>query len=184
MTTALIVIAVIAVIILLWYISTRNKFVRLGTACDEAFSTVDIYLKKRYDLIPNLVETVKGYTKHESETLERVIKARNSAMTATGDAKIAAENELQGTLKSLFALTEAYPELKADTSFLNLQTQLNAIEQDLSQARKYFNGTVKSYNIYLQSFPSSIVASTMKLEKRSFFEVADPVERENVRVSF
>ena len=185
-TWAIILIIAAAVIIIgiIWYISTKNKFVKLGTACDEGFSTIDVYLKKRYDLIPNLVETVKGYAKHESATLENVIKARNAAVSATGDAKVEAENQLQGTLKSLFALAESYPDLKADSQFLNLQNQLHAIEQDLSQARKYYNATVKSYNVYLQMFPSSIVASLMKLEKRAFFEVSDPSERQNVKVSF
>lgn len=183
------VILIIALVVLLviagvaWWIGTRNKFVRLEEACDESLSGIDIYLKKRYDLIPNLVETVKGYAKHESQTLENVIKARNAAMTATGDAKVQAENQLSGTLKSLFALSEAYPSLKADTQFLSLQNQLQAIEGELSQSRKYYNGTVKKFNTEIRLFPASIVANAMKLEKRAFF-TADETERQNVKVQF
>ncbi len=177
------VVVILVVIVVSWWISTRNKFVRLEISCDESLSGIDVYLKKRYDLIPNIVETVKGYAKHESATLENVIKARNAAMTATGDAKVQAENQLSGTLKSLFALSEAYPALKADTQFLNLQNQLQSIETDLSQARKYYNGTVKQYNTSIRMFPASIVAGSMHLEKRAFFEV-DEAERQNVKVQF
>ena len=179
----IIVIVLLVVIVVAWWISTRNKFVRLEVACDESLSGIDVYLKKRYDLIPNLVETVKGYAKHESQTLENVIKARNAAMSASGDAKVQAENQLSGTLKSLFALSEAYPQLKADSQFLALQSQLQSIETDLSQARKYYNGTVKKYNTDIRLFPGSIVAGSMHLEKRAFFEV-DETERQNVKVQF
>lgn len=179
----LVIIAVVIVAIIGWIISTRNKFVQLTTVCDESLSGIDIYLKKRYDLIPNLVETVKGYAKHESDTFEKVVKARNAAMSATGDAKVEAENALSGTLKTLFALTEAYPELKADTHFLALQNQLKEIETDLAQARKYYNGTIKKYNAQIQMFPANIVAKCMKLEKRAFF-AADESEKQNVKVQF
>lgn len=178
-----VVVVLLIVIIAAWWISTRNKFVRLEVSCDESLSGIDVYLKKRYDLIPNLVETVKGYAKHESETLENVIKARNAAMTATGDAKVQAENQLSGTLKTLFALSEAYPDLKADSQFINLQNQLQSVETDLSQARKYYNGTVKKYNTEIRLFPGSIVAGSMRLEQRAFFEV-DEAERANVKVQF
>ena len=163
------VVVILVVIVVSWWISTRNKFVRLEISCDESLSGIDVYLKKRYDLIPNIVETVKGYAKHESATLENVIKARNAAMTATGDAKVQAENQLSGTLKSLFALSEAYPALKADTQFLNLQNQLQSIETDLSQARKYYNGTVKQYNtsILSQAVCTWKSAPSLKWTKRS-----------------
>lgn len=180
---AIIVVVLLVVIVVAWWISARNKFVRLEVSCDESLSGIDVYLKKRYDLIPNLVETVKGYAKHESETLENVIKARNAAMSASGDAKVNAENQLSGTLKSLFALSEAYPQLKADSQFLALQSQLKSIETDLSQARKYYNGTVKKYNTEIRLFPGSIVAGKMRLEKRAFFEADEP-ERQNVKVRF
>ena len=182
----LIIVAVILLVVIIavaWWISVRNKFVRLEVSCDESLSGIDVYLKKRYDLIPNLVETVKGYAKHEGETLENVIRARNAAMTATGDAKVQAENQLTGTLKSLFALSEAYPALKADSQFINLQNQLQSIETDLSQARKYYNGTVKKYNTEIRIFPANIVAKSMKLEQRAFFEVEE-TERQNVKVQF
>ena len=179
----IILVIAIVLILVIWYITTRNKFVTLENTCEESFSGIDIYLKKRYDLIPNLVETVKGYTKHEQETLEKVISARNAAMTATGNEKVEAENALSGTLKSLFALSEAYPDLKADTHFLELQKQLKEIETDLSQARKYYNGTAKAFNIYLQRFPSNLVGNGMKLTAKKYFE-AGSEERANVKVQF
>ena len=124
-------------IFLLVYMGMYNKLQRLKNLTEEGWATIDVQLKKRYDLIPNLVETVKGYAKHESETLEKVIAARNAAMTATGNEKMAAENVLTGTLKSLFALQEAYPQLKANTNFTDLQSQLSRIETELASARRY-----------------------------------------------
>ncbi len=157
----------------------------LDTACDEAWSTIDIYLKKRYDLIPNLVETVKGYTKHESETLERVIAARNVAVSATNpNEKIAADNALTGTLRQVYSLKEHYPDLKASTQFISLQKQLQEIESELSQSRKFYNGKCKAYNTKLRTFPSNLVASSMHLEKRFYFELDSEQERQNVKVSF
>ncbi len=183
-----IVVAAVVVVLLIavagWYISCRNSFVTLRNRAEEAWATVDVQLKKRYDLIPNLVATVKGYAKHESETLERVIAARNLAMTSTGDAKLAAENALSGTLKSLFALTESYPELKANANFMDLQRQLQHIEEELASARRYYNGVVKTFNTKLDLFPSNIVARRMGLEKRSYFELESEEERRNVKVEF
>lgn len=166
------------------WISLRNRLVRLKNIVDEGWSTIDVQLKKRYDLIPNLVETVKGYASHESSTLEAVIAARNAAMTATGDAKMEAENALTGTLKSLFALSEAYPSLKANTNFLDLQNQLQAIETEIASARRYYNGTVREYNTKLEVFPSNLVARGMHLEKRNYFELDSAEERKNVKVQF
>ena len=151
---------------------------------EEGWSTIDVQLKKRYDLIPNLVETVKGYAKHESGTLEKVIAARNAAMTASGDAKLAAENALSGTLKSLFALQESYPDLKANTNFIDLQNQLKQIENEIASARRYYNGTVKEFNNKIQMFPSNLVAGMMHLEKRAYFELDSEEERKNVKVQF
>lgn len=176
------VVAVIGIVI--WWISCHNRFVALQNIVEEGWSTIDIQLKKRYDLIPNLVSTVQGYAKHESSTLEAVIRARNAAMTATPEARMEAENVLTGTLKSLFALQEAYPNLKADTGFLDLQRQLTVIENELSAARRYYNGTVKELNIKIDSFPSSIVARRMKLEKRKFFELDAAEERQAPKVTF
>lgn len=179
------VIALIVVIFIIWFIVTRNSFVRLSHGADEAWATIDVYLKKRYDLIPNLVETVKGYTKHESETLENVIKARNMAMGASSpDAKIEAENQLSGCLKTLFALTESYPDLKANSQFMNLQGKLDSIETDLAQSRKFYNAKVKAFNIKCELFPASIVAGCMSLKPRKYFELDSEEERKNVKVSF
>ena len=178
------VVVLLAIAVFCWYINCYNALKSLVNKCDEAWSTIDIQLKKRYDLIPNLVETVKGYAAHESATLEKVIAARNSAIAAQGDEKIAAENALSGTLKSIFALKEAYPDLKANTSFNELQRQLEGVEQELATARRYYNGVIKSYNTKIDVFPSNLVAKRMKLEKRKYFELDDAAERQNVKVSF
>lgn len=179
-----IVAVVLVVFIATWIIATRNGLIALTNNVEEAFSTVDVYLKKRWDLIPNLVETVKGYAAHEKETLMGVIDARNMAMTATTpQEKIQAENALTGTLKSLFALSENYPALRASEQFSMLQSQLTAIENDIAQYRKYYNATVKQYNNKIMFFPSNIIANSMKLEKKPYFETAT-TERENVKVQF
>lgn len=181
-----IVIAIVVIIlgIVIWAISTRNSLIALGNNVEEGFSTIDVYLKKRWDLVPNLVETVKGYASHESETFKKVVEARNAAMNASGaEAKIAAENALSGTLKTLFALQEAYPDLKANAQFSMLQSQLTSIEGDLAQHRKYYNATVKQFNNKIMFFPSNIIANSMHLSKKPFFEV-DESERQNVQVKF
>ena len=182
-----IVVAVVLIVIIIFVavlVGMYNKFVRMRNSCEEAWATIDVYLKKRFDLIPNLVETVKGYAKHESGTLEAVIAARNTAMNA-GNAKdrIAAANALSGTLKTLFAVSEAYPDLKANTNFMDLQNQLKIIESDLAEARKYYNANVKVINTAMQTFPSSIVARFMKLEKFEYYEIEEEA-RQNVKVSF
>lgn len=183
-----IVVAVVVVLLLIgffgWYISVGNTLIRLKNNVEEAWSTIDVYLKKRYDLIPNLVETVKGYTKHESGTLEAVIKARSGAMNASGvEDKMQAENMLSGTLKTLFSLQESYPQLKADSQFMNLQNQLQKLEAEISQSRKYYNGVTKTYNNKIMVFPSSFVARRKNFKKQPYFEAAE-TERENVKVSF
>lgn len=174
----------IAAIALVMVISYYNGFVRLRNQADEAFATMDVYLKKRYDLIPNLVEVVKQYALHEKETLEKVIAARNMAMGSQNmDDRAKNENMLSGTLKSLFALSENYPNLKADTSFLNLQNQLTSLENEISQSRKYYNGAVRALNTKIEMFPSNIVAQITGFKKYSFF-MAEESERENVKVQF
>ena len=178
------ILVLLVIILIAWYISTFNKLQRLKNLVEEGWSTIDVQLKKRYDLIPNLVETVKGYAKHESETLEAVIRARNAAMTASGDGKIAAENMLTGTLKSLFALQEAYPQLKANTTFIDLQNQLKVVETEIASARRYYNGTVKEMNTKIDMFFAGMVARKMKLEKRKYFELDSEEERKAVKVSF
>ena len=174
----------IIIFIVVW-ISLRNKLFRLKNQVEEAWSTIDVQLKKRYDLIPNLVETVKGYAKHESGTLEAVIKARNIAISAkTTDEKINAENALSGTLKSLFKLKEAYPELKANQNFIDLQNQLRNIEDEIASARRYYNAVVREFNTRLEIFPSNIVARRIRLEKQKYFELDSEEERKNVKVQF
>ncbi len=174
----------IIIFIAVW-ISLRNKLFRLKNQVEEAWSTIDVQLKKRYDLIPNLVETVKGYAKHESGTLEAVIKARNIAISAkTTDEKINAENALSGTLKSLFKLKEAYPELKANQNFIDLQNQLRNIEDEIASARRYYNAVVREFNTLLEIFPSNIVARRIRLEKQKYFELDSEEVRKNVKVQF
>jgi LemA protein len=180
----LIIIAALAVLIGIWYAATYNKLVGLKVRVEEAFSTMDVFLKKRYDLVPNLVETVKGYAAHESETLQAVVNARaNAHDSKTIEEKIAGEGELTKALGRLMMLTENYPNLKADSQFLNLQNQLQTLEDDISQARKYYNGVVKSFNTIIMSFPSMFVASISKFEKAVFFNIGEE-ERQNVKVSF
>lgn len=173
------------VIIGLWLILSRNSFVSIKNQVEEAFSTMDVYLKKRYDLIPNLVETVKGYATHESETFTKVTAARTAAMNSTSiDEKIANENALSGTLKSLFAVAEAYPQLQANTNFLDLQQQLKGLEDEIANSRKYYNAVVRTMNTKVESFPSNLIASMFGFKKQPFFEVGSAEERENVQVKF
>ncbi len=177
----LVILAVIA-FIAIWFFATYNKFISVKNQCEEAFSTMDVYLKKRFDLIPNLVNTVKGYAKHEAETLENVVAKRNAAATVAE--QLENENQITGALRQIFALAESYPELKANTNFLDLQNQLKAIEEDIANARKYYNGCVKLFNNLVEKIPSNIVAAICKFQKKDMFEVADAAERENVKVEF
>ena len=180
-----IVIGAVVLIVIIWVIASYNGFVRLKNSIEEAFSTMDVYLKKRYDLIPNLVETVKGYASHEKETFERVMAARNAAASATTvQGRIEGENALQSTLKNLFAVAEAYPDLKANLNFLELQGELRRIEDEIANSRKYYNAVVKTFNTKREVFPSSIIAGMFRFEKRPLFEVGAEQERENVKVQF
>ncbi|MCM1438403.1 MAG: LemA family protein [Roseburia sp.] len=175
----------IVIILVCWGISARNNFVRMKNGCEEAFSTIDIYLKKRYDLIPNLVETVKGYAKHESETLERVVAARNRAASASTTAeKIEADANVSNAIKSINMVAERYPELKANANFIDLSNQLKSIETQLADQRRYYNATVKKFNTEKDIFPKSVIASMMHLEKLPYFELESPAERQNVQVKF
>ncbi|MFW5649142.1 MAG: LemA family protein [Candidatus Alkaliphilus sp. MAG34] len=183
MTIFLIVIAFIVLLLITLAIS-YNGFVKLRNQSDEAFSTMDIFLKKRYDMIPNLVEIVKQYAIHERETLERVIQARSMAMGAqTFEERTQNENVLSGALKSLFAVSESYPQLKADGNFLNLQNQLIALEDDISQSRKYYNGVIKVMNNKVEMFPSNLYAAILGFRRYPYFMV-DDYERQNVQVRF
>lgn len=162
-----------------------NSLIQLKVLVDEAWSGIDVQLKKRFDLIPNLVETVKGYAKHEQETFERVTALRTSMMSAGSPAELGKyEGEFRGALKSLFAVAENYPELKANENFQSLQASLQQIEDSLESARRYYNGTVRNYNIKIAQFPNNIFAGILKFGKREFFEVSSEAERENVKVSF
>ncbi len=186
--TGLIVAAVIILLILIvvvMFVSYYNKFVKMRTDVEEGFSTMDVYLKKRYDIIPNLVNVVKGYAKHEKETLTNVIAARNMAVAATTtDEKVRSENMLAGTLKSLFAVSEQYPNLKADKQFLDLQQQLTALEADIANSRKFYNARVKTYNNAVQVFPGVLFAKMYGHKKAEMFSVDEETERKNVKVEF
>lgn len=179
------VVALVVVIIVLWYIGAYNRFIKMKNNIEEAFAAIEVYLKKRFDLIPNLVETVKGYAAHERQTLENVTAARNNvASSTTTEERLANENVLTNTLRSLFAVSEAYPNLKADTSFLNLQGQLQQVETDLANARKYYNANVKLFNTKLLTFPTNLIARQFKFEKQPMFETSNEAEREAVQVKF
>ena len=182
---ALIVVVVIIVVLVLVTIGMYNGLVKLRNAVEEAFSTMDVYMKKRFDLIPNLVETVKGYAGHEKDTLERVIQARNFAQSAgSPEDRINGDNQLTGALKSLFAISEGYPQLRANENFMDLQRQLQTVEQDIANSRKYYNGTVRMYNTKTEVFPNSLVASMFRFGRKPLYELADAAERENVKVEF
>ena len=177
-------VVLLIVIIVAWWISTRNKFVRLEVSCDESLSGIDVYLKKRYDLIPNLVETVKGYAKHESETLENVIRARNNAASATTTAeKIEADANLSNAIKSFNIVAERYPELKANANFQSLMAELRSIENELANSRKYYNATARMFNDRMMVFPASLIAKPMGFSKLSYVDVSDE-KKENVKVQF
>lgn len=182
------VLIALAVIIAISVIAMYNGLIRLKNRVEEAWSDIDVQLKRRYDLIPNLISTVKGYASHEKETLESVISARNSAMDAkaSGDADSLskAENQLSGTLKSLFALAENYPDLKANTNFLELQTELADTENKIQASRRFYNGNVRDFNTKIQVFPNNVIAGWLKFTSRKFFEVENSEERKNVEVKF
>ena len=175
---------IIVVVVLVVAVGAYNSLVKLREMAEAAWADIDVQLKRRHDLIPNVVETVKGYASHESETLEAVIQARNSAMSAQGPAEqAAAENMLSGALKSIFALAEAYPDLKAAGGFRDLQSTLSEMEQGIAQARRYYNAVVRDYNTKTQAFPSVLIANAFSFRQREFFEVAE-AERAVPKVSF
>ena len=176
----------LALLIVFLLINVFNRFAKNRNLVKDAWSNIDVALKRRYDLIPNLVETVKGYAKHEKSTLEEVVNARNAAMQVPSEdinAKIKAENQLQQTLRSIFALGEAYPDLKANINFLDLQEKLNVIEENLERSRRYYNGSVRENNTYGESFPGVLFIGIFKYQKFDFFET-DAASRENIKVDF
>ncbi len=176
---------VVLAVLIIGVIGIYNTLVRLKVQAENAWADIDVQLKRRYDLIPNVVETVKGYAGHERQTLEAVISARNRAISATGPAeKGQAENVLTGALRQLFALAEAYPQLRAVESFTQLQSQLSQIEDAIQNARRYYNAVVRDFNTRIAQFPSNIIAGLFSFTGREFFELADAAQREAPRVSF
>lgn len=185
MSTILWVVIVIAAVILFWLIAVYNGLIRLKNRTNEAWSDIDVQLKRRYNLIPNLVNTVKGYAKHERELFEKVTQARTAAMGAkTVEEHGKAENMLAGALKTLFAVAENYPALKANENFLELQRELSDTENKIQAARRFYNGNVRDFNIKIQKFPNNLVAGPLGFGKRDFFEIEEAAAREPIKVSF
>lgn len=177
------IIALIVLIAVGFYVlTTYNSFVQLRNKVDEAFSTMDVYLKKRFDQIPNLVSIVKGYAKHEAETLEKVVAMRTGA--STPDEMIEAEKQMTKAIRQVMVTVEAYPDLKANTNFQDLQRQLNVIEEDIANSRRYYNGSVRQYNDKVQMAPSNLVANLFGFTPRKMFEVDSTEERKNVKIEF
>ncbi len=177
----------LAVLFIVWFATIYNGFVALRNRAEEAWADIEVQLKRRYDLIPNLVNTVKGYATHESSAFENVTKARSMAMGATGPTKehAQAENMLSGALKSLFAISEAYPDLKANTNFLALQNELSDTENKIQAARRFYNTNVRDLNIQIESFPSNVIAKMFNFTQKEFFDLADDDAAQNpVEVKF
>lgn len=182
----MLILIIILGVVALWAIGTYNSFVRLRTHTTEAWADIDVQLKRRYDLIPNLIETVKGYASHEQGVFTQVTEARTKAMGATTVAEHnQADNMLTGALKSLFAVSENYPDLKANQNFLELQRELSDTENKIQAARRFYNGNVKALNIRVETIPSNIIAKLAKIEKAEFFQLEEgSEEKENVKVDF
>jgi len=176
---------IVAIVVVGWAVVIYNGLITKKNRVDEAWSDIDVQLKRRYDLIPNLVESVKGYAGHESKVFEQVTLARSAAMSAkTLPEHAAAENQLSATLKSLFAVSEAYPDLKANQNFLDLQNELTDAEDKIQAARRFYNANVRDFNTALQTFPSNLVANAFAFKAREFFELANESERAAPKVSF
>lgn len=179
------VIGIIVIVLVLWVIGAYNSLVRHKIRAEEAWSDIDVQLKRRYDLIPNLVETVKAYAKHEKKVFESVTEARSAAMGAKSlEKKAETENMLSDTLKSLFAVSEAYPELKASDNFKELQAELSDTENKIEAARRFYNSNVRDFNIALTVFPTSIIAGWFKFTAKQLFELENAAEKETPKVSF
>lgn len=182
---AFIIFVGILFLLIVWFVAMYNGLVKGKNLMQEAWSGIDVQLKRRYDLIPNLVETVKGYSQHEKGVFEEVTKLRNQSMNATTvKDKSEAEGALTQSLKTLFAVAEAYPDLKANQNFMELQKSMEGIENELQLARRYFNGTVRNYNISVQAFPSGMVAQMFAFKPGDFFEIGSAAEREAPQVKF
>ncbi len=182
------IVLIIAAIVVLWLVFAYNGFVRRRNRVEEAWSDIDVQLKRRYNLIPNVVETVKGYAKHEKSVFEEVTKARTNAISAESDGKVKkveqAENMLSGALKTLFAVAENYPDLKANANFLDLQRELADTENKIQAARRFYNSNVRDLNIRIESFPYNIVANLFRFAKREFFELKEEEAKKPVSVKF
>lgn len=184
---AIYIILGIVVLLIIWFIAMYNSFIKARVKIDNSWSDISVYLKKRFDLIPNLVNTVKGYAAHESQTLEKVIQARNAAASvpANNVEQVGKANQvLDGALRGLLAVAESYPDLKANQNFLELQKALQDIEGDLGNARRYYNATVRDYNTGISQFPGVLIANVTGFKQRDFFELANPAESQNVEVKF
>lgn len=183
------ILGVIVVVLVLWVIAAYNGLVKRKNQVGESWSDIDVQLKRRYDLIPNLIETVKGYATHEQATLDKVIQARNMAQQAhdsgaSPEAMAATEATLAGALKTVFALSEAYPDLKANQNFLKLQDELSDTENKIQASRRFYNGNVRDFNTALQVFPTNLIASSFGFTASKFFEIENAVEKEPVKVAF
>lgn len=176
------ILLIIIILLVFWGATTYNKLISQRNKVKEGFSTMDVFMKKRYYLIPNLVATVKGYAAHESDVLERVVKLRNNAHSVSE--QVEAEQQMSQALRNLFVQVEAYPQLKANETFLNLQQQLNGVEEDIANARRYYNGCVRQFNTSIEQIPGNIIANMFHFEEATLFEVADSTERGNVKVDF
>ncbi|PIR06845.1 MAG: hypothetical protein COV55_01945 [Candidatus Komeilibacteria bacterium CG11_big_fil_rev_8_21_14_0_20_36_20] len=185
MNPILTIIIVVIVLILLWLIGVYNGLIKLRNRVKEAWSDIDVQLKRRYDLIPNLMETVKGYMKHEEGVLTKVTEARAKAMGAKSiEERGQAENMLSETLKSLFAVAESYPDLKASQNFLSLQDEISDTENKIQAARRFYNGQVRDFNTKIEVFPNNVVAGMLNFKAWDFFAIEDEKQRENVKVKF
>ena len=183
----LLILFVLLLFVLIFFWTTYNRFILLNNRVKEAWSDIEVLLKRRHDLIPNLVEVVKGYAAHEKETLEAVIKARNMAIETSKSAveqQAKTENMLTGVLKSLFAVSEKYPELKANTNFLELQKEISDTENKIQASRRFYNTNVLALNTKIEMFPSNIIANYFKFEKEKFFELENQNEKDSVKVYF
>jgi LemA protein len=175
---------IVVVVLLLWFVLAYNGLIRLRNRAKEALSDIDVQLKRRYDLIPNLVESVKGYMAHERSVFEKVTEARAKAMGAKGSARAGAEDALSGALKSLFAVAENYPQLKANENFLKLQDELTDTEDKIQAARRFYNGNARDLNIAIQSFPNNLIARLFGFTPMEFFGDVSEAERAPVKVKF
>lgn len=175
-------------VLMIFVVSMYNGLILLKNRVEEAWSDIDVQLKRRYDLIPNLIEVVKGYASHEKETFEKVVQARSSAMSLQNtddiEGKLQAENALSSTLKSIFALSENYPDLKANQNFLELQKELSDTENKIQASRRFYNGNVRDFNTKLEVFPTNMIAKQLGFSSRKFFEIEEATQRENVQVKF